>query len=41
MMQKEKENLFSKALVDPAAVDSAIDGEVNVSGIAAVSSEKI
>ena len=28
----QKQNLFSKGLVDPAAVDSAVDGEVNVSG---------
>ena len=31
----------SKALVDPAAVDSAVDGEEDVSGIASVSSENI
>ena len=46
MTQKQKENhlakvLCSKALVDPAAVDSAVDGEVNTSGIAAFSSDKI
>ena len=46
MTQKQKENhlaklLCSKALEDPGAGDSAVDGEVNTSGIAAFSSEKI
>ena len=46
MTQKQKENhltkvVCSKALLDPAAVNSAVDSKEDVSGIAAVSSENI